>query len=151
MYQNDYLHGSPSRFSAKSAIYTATGCQHKIAIYTAAVLDPIQIYTRLPCVHIKMLFTRQPSKSQVYIHCCRMYTKTDDLHTQRIWRAPLGLLNLTNWICPSSLKCFTHDADIYEITFKSAIYIASGCIYIKLLFTRQPFKSQIADQLCDHP
>ena len=25
MYQNGYLHGSPSRFSAKSAIYTAAG------------------------------------------------------------------------------------------------------------------------------
>ena len=27
-YQNGYLHGSPSRFSDKSAIYTAAGCQH---------------------------------------------------------------------------------------------------------------------------
>ena len=53
MYQNRYLHGS----SAKSAIYTAAGCQPKIAIYTAAVPKSIQIYTRLPCVHIKSLFT----------------------------------------------------------------------------------------------
>ena len=50
--------------------------QHKIAIYTAAVPEPIQIFTRLPCVHIKLLFTRQPFKSQIgYIHCCRVYTK----------------------------------------------------------------------------
>ena len=54
MYQNGYIHGSPSRFSAKSAIYTAAGCQHKIAIYTTAVPEPIQIYTRLSCVHIKI-------------------------------------------------------------------------------------------------
>ena len=50
-YQNGYLHGSPSRFSAKLAIYTAAGCQHKIAIYTAAVPEPIQIYTRQPCIY----------------------------------------------------------------------------------------------------
>ena len=103
-YQNGYLHGSPSRFSAKSAIYTAAGCQHKIAIYTAAgcqhkiaiytaaVPEPIQIYTRqpciyplphevaiytaviqepsrlytlLPCAYKKSLFTRQPFKSRI--------------------------------------------------------------------------------------
>ena len=91
-YQNGYLHGSPSRFSAKSAIYTAAGCQHKIAIYTAAVPEPIQIYTRQPCIYPlphevaiytaaiqepgrlytllpgaykKSLFTRQPFKSQI--------------------------------------------------------------------------------------
>ena len=63
MYQNGYLHGSHSRGSAKSAIYTAARNQHKIAIYTADVPEPIQIYTRLPCVHVKSLFTRQPFKS----------------------------------------------------------------------------------------
>ena len=82
-YQNGYLHASPSRFSAKSAIYTAAGCQHKIAIYTAAVLERIQIYTRLPCVHIKSLFTRQHFKSQIgYIYCCRVY-KNRYLHGSR--------------------------------------------------------------------
>ena len=81
MYQNGYLHGSPSIFSAKSAIYTAAGCQHKIAIYTAAFREPFQLYTRLPCVHIKSLFTRQPFKSQIgYIHCSRVYTKNRYLH-----------------------------------------------------------------------
>ena len=50
-YQYGYLHGNPSRFSAKSAIYTAAGCQHKIAIYTATVSEPIQIYTRQPCIY----------------------------------------------------------------------------------------------------
>ena len=39
MYQNCYLHGSRSR--AKSAIYTAAGCQHQIVIYTAAVPEQI--------------------------------------------------------------------------------------------------------------
>ena len=68
MYQNGYLQGRPSRFSAKSAIYTAAGCQYKIAIYTAAVQEQIQIYTRLPCVDIKSLFTRQPFKSQSAIY-----------------------------------------------------------------------------------
>ena len=88
--------------------------QHKIAIYMAAVPEPIQIYTRLPCVHIKSLFTRQSSNSQLgYTHCCRVYTQNRFLHGSRS-RA------------------------------KSALYIYAGCIhYIKLLFTRQPFKGQI--------
>ena len=55
MYHNDYLHGSPSRFSAKSAIYTAVGCQHKI--YTAAVPERIQIYTAAMCPHIIAIYT----------------------------------------------------------------------------------------------
>ena len=95
MYQNGYEHGSPTRFSTKSAIYTTAGCQHIIAIYTAAVpvqfqtiytaavcLHKIAIYTAaiqeptlLPGVYKKSLFTRQPLKSQIgYIHCCRVYT-----------------------------------------------------------------------------
>ena len=142
MYQNGYLHGSPSRFSAKSAIYTAAGCQHIIAIYTAAVPEQIQTiytaavcahkiafytaaiqepnwpYTLLPGVYKKSLFTRQPFKSQIgYIHCCRLYTLNCYLH---------GSLSRAN----------------------SAIYIAAGCIYMKLLFTRQPFKSQIGYKHC---
>ena len=113
MYQNGYLHGGHSRFLAKSAIYTAVGCQHKIAICMAAVPEPIQ-YTWLPCVHIKSLFTRQPFKSQVgYIHCCRLYTKRY-LHGRR-----------------SRAK-----SAIYMYTLLTDVYI-------KLLFTRQPFKSQI--------
>ena len=105
MYQNGYLHGSPSIFSGKSAIYTAAGCQHKIAIYTAAFQEPFQLYTRLPCVHIKSLITRQPFKSQIgYIHCCRVYTKNRYLHGSRS-------------------------------RGKSAIYIAAGCIHKTIIYT----------------
>ena len=82
LYQNRYLHGGRSRGSAKSAIYTAARCQHKIAIYTAPIPEPIQIYTRLPCVHIKSLFTRQPQIG--YIHCCRVYTKNRYLHGSQL-------------------------------------------------------------------
>ena len=99
MYQNGYLHGSPSKFSAKSALYTAAGCQHiiaiytaavpeqiqtiytaavcphKIVIYTAAVQEPNRLYTLLPGEYKKSLFTRQPFKSHIgHIHCCRVYT-----------------------------------------------------------------------------
>ena len=98
MYQIGYVHGSLSRFSAKSAIYTAAGCQHiiaiytaavpeqfqsiytaavclhKIAIYTVAIQEPNRLYTLLPGVYKKSLFTRQSLKSQIgYIHCCRVY------------------------------------------------------------------------------
>ena len=76
MYQNCYLHGSPSIFSAKSAIYAAAGCQYKLAIYTAVFPEQFQLYTRPPCVNIKSLFTRRPFKSQIgYIHCCQVYKK----------------------------------------------------------------------------
>ena len=143
MYQNGYVHGSPSRFSAKSAIYSAAGCQHIIAIYTAAVpeqfqtiytaavcLHKIDIYTAaiqetnrlyalLPDVNKKSLFTRQPLKSQIgYI-----YIAAGCIH-----KGPYIKLS------------FTH---AYHSRANSAIYIAAGCIYMKLLFTRQPFKSQL--------
>ena len=114
MYQNRYLHGSRSRGAAKSAIYTAVGCQHKIAIYTAAVPKPSQVYmyTRLPCVHIKSLFSRQPFKSQIgYIHCCRVYTKIV------IYTAAVQEPNRPYTLLPG--------------------------VYKRSLFTRQPFKSQI--------
>ena len=58
MHQNGYLHGSPSRFSAKSAIHTAAGCQLIIAIYTAAVPEKIQtICTAAGCQHIIAIYT----------------------------------------------------------------------------------------------
>ena len=58
MYQNGYLHGSPSKFSAKSAIYTAAGCQHIIAIYTAAVPELVQTrYTAAVCPHKTAFYT----------------------------------------------------------------------------------------------
>ena len=105
MYQNGYLHGIPSRFSANSAIYTAAGYQHKIAIYTTAVPEQIQIYPRMPCVHIKSLFTRQTFKSQIgYIHCSRVYTKNRYLHGSRS-------------------------------RVKSDIYIAAGCINKIVIYT----------------
>ena len=101
MYQNGYLHSNPSRFSAKSAIYTAAGCRHiiavctaavpdansvinmaavcphKIAIYTAAVQEPNRLYTRQPGVSIKLLYTRQPFQSKFrYIHGGRSRAKS---------------------------------------------------------------------------
>ena len=71
IYQNGYFHGSHSRGSTKSAIYMAAGCQHKIAIYKAALPEPIRYtYTRLPYIHIQSIFTRPPFKSQIgYRHC----------------------------------------------------------------------------------
>ena len=49
IYPNGYLHDSRSR--AKLVICTVAGCQHKIAIYTAAVQEPNRLlYTWLPCV-----------------------------------------------------------------------------------------------------
>ena len=160
MYQNGYLHGSPSRFSAKSAIYTAAGSQHiiaiyrtavpdansviytaavcpqKIAIYTAAIQEPNRLYTLLPGVYKKMLFTRQPFKSQIgHIHCCRVYTKNI------IYTAAVQELNRLYILLPGVyIKLLLHGS---HSRANSAICISAGCIYKKVLFTRQPFKSQI--------
>ena len=136
MYQSRYLHGSRSRSSTKSAIYTAAGCQHKIAIYTAAVPEPIQIYTRLSCVLIKSLFTGQPFKSQIgYIHCCRMYTKNRYLHGSRS-RAKSAIYIAAGCI----QKIVIYTAAVQE---PIRLYTLLRGVYIKLSFTRQPFKSQI--------
>ena len=106
MYQNGYLHDSPSRFSAELAIYTAVGCQPKTAIYTAAVPEPIQIlYTRLPCVHIKSLFTRQPSKSKN-----RLFTLLPGVYKNR----------------------YLHGS---RPRATSAICIAAGCIHKTVIYT----------------
>ena len=111
------------------------GCQHKIAYYTAAIPEPIQIYTRLPCVHIKSLFTRQQFKSQIgYIHCCREYTKTG------IYTAAVKEPNRLYTLLPNVYKNrYSHGSPSRA---KSTINIVAGCID-KLLSTRQPFKSQI--------
>ena len=58
MYRNGNVHGSPSRFSAKSAIYTAAGCQHIIAIYTAAIPEQLKtINTAVVCLHKIPIYT----------------------------------------------------------------------------------------------
>ena len=104
-----WLHGSPSRFSANSAICTAAGSQHTIAIHTAAIQEQFQtiymaivclhniaiytaaiqelnrLYTLLPVVYKKTLFTRQPLRSQLgYIHCCRVYIHEIVIYTAAV-------------------------------------------------------------------
>ena len=154
MYQNGYLHGRPSRFSAKSAIYKAAGYQHYIAICTAAVPKPILIYTWLPCVYIKLLFSRQPFKSKIgygrgYIHGCRwesmyqngylhgrpsrfsaksaIYTAAGYQHNIDICTAavPEPIQIYTRLPCVHIKSLFTRS----HSRAKSAIYIAAGCIH----------------------
>ena len=65
--------------------YIAAGCLQKIVIYTAAVQEPNRLYTLLPGVYIKSLFTRQPFKSQLgYIHCCRVYIHEIVIYTAAV-------------------------------------------------------------------
>ena len=81
----------------KIAIYTAAiqepnrlytllpGVYKKNVIYTAAVKEPNRLYTLLPVVYIKLLFTRQPFKSQLgYRHCCRMYIHEIVIYTAAV-------------------------------------------------------------------
>ena len=66
MFQNGYVHGGSSRLSAKSAIYTAAGCQHIIAFYTAAVPGQFQtMYTAAVCLRkiaINMAAIQEPNR-----------------------------------------------------------------------------------------
>ena len=119
-------------------IYTAAVCPHKIAIYTAAIQEPNRLYTLLPGVYNKSLFTRQPFKNKIgYIHCCRVYTCTKIV----IYTAAVQETNRLYTLLPGVyIHCYLHGS---HSRANSALYIAAGCIYMKLLFTRQPFKSQI--------
>ena len=135
MYQNGYLHGSRSR--AKSAIYTAAGCQHQIVIYTAAVPEQILIYTRLPCVYMKWLFTRQPFKSQIsYIHGSRVSASNCYTHGSR---------SRANFDVYTAAVCL-HEMVIYTAVVKelNRLYTRLPCVLIKLSFTRQYFRAKSA-------
>ena len=105
MYQYGYLYGSPSRFSSKSAIYTAAGCQRIIAIYTAAVPEEIQtIYTTVVCLHKIAIYT-----------------------------AAIQEPNWLYTLLPGVYKnCYLHGS---RSGAKSAIYIAAGCIHKAAIYT----------------
>ena len=143
MYQNGYLHGSSSRFSAKSAIYTTAGCQHilaictaavpdansaavcphtsKFAIYTAAVQELNRLYTRQPGVSITLLYTRQSSRANLDI-----YTAAVCQHEMFIYTAVVQEPNrLYTWLPCVLLKwLFTRR----YFRAKSAINMATGCL-----------------------
>ena len=81
VYKNLYLHGSRSR--ARSAIYIADGCIQKIVIYTAAVQEPNRLYILLSGAYIKLLFTRQPFKSQFKMNSGLLGVHIQCLFTQQ--------------------------------------------------------------------
>ena len=74
----------PTLWTNRLPRYLGVSVQHIIAIYTAAVPEQIQtIYTAAVCQH-KIIFTRQPFKSQIgYTYCCRLYTKNRYFHGSR--------------------------------------------------------------------
>ena len=119
---SDYIHGC--RVSTLNRYLHGSHSSAKSAIYIAA-----------GCIQ-KSLFTRQPFKSQIgYIHCCRVYTKIV-IYTARI-QEPNRLYTLLPRVY---IDCYLHGS---HSRANSALYIAAGCIYMKLLFNQQPFKSQI--------
>ena len=95
-------------------IYTAAVCPNKIAIYTAAIQEPNRLYTLLPGVY-KPIVIYTAAVQEPY----RLYT-----------------------LLPGEyIACYLHGS---HSRANSAVYIAAGLnCYMKLLFTRQPFKSQI--------
>ena len=122
-------------------IYTAAVCPHKIAIYTAAIQEPNRLYTLLPVVYKKKSYshdTRSRAKSAIYIAAgCKQKEVTYTAAVQE----PNRLYTLLTGVY---IDCYLHGS---HSRANSAIYIAAGCIYMKLLFTRQPFKSQTTVRL----
>ena len=95
----------PFKFSAKSAIYTAAGCQHIIAIYTAAVPEQIQnIYMAAVCPHKIAIYTAAIQEPN------RLYTLLPVVYKNR----------------------YLHGS---HSRAKSAIYIAAGCIQKEVTYT----------------
>ena len=95
----------------------------KMVIYTAALQDIQQnrLNTRLPGVNIKLLFTRQPFQGQLrYIHGC---------HTRRPGGSPC-------------IKMVIYTAALQDFQ-QNRLNTRLPGVNIKLLFTRQPFQSQL--------
>ena len=136
VYQNGYLHGSPSRFSAKSAIYTAAGCQHIIAIYTAAVPEQIQtIYTAAVCPH-KMAFYTAAIKEPN-----RLYTLLPGVYKNRYLHGSRSRAKSAIYIAAGCIqKIVIYTAAVQE---PNRLHTLLSGVYINLLFTRQPFKSKL--------
>ena len=106
----------------------------------------------------KLLFTRQPFKklSQIsYMHSCRVSTQNCYLHGSRS-RANSDIYMVA--VCPHKLVIYMaaiqEQNTCCQVYTKIAIYTAAvqepnrlytllSGVYIKLLLTRQPFKSQI--------
>ena len=73
---NCYLHGSHSRANS-DYIHGCRVSTYNCYLHGSRSRANFRLCTRLPCVHIKSLFTRQPFRSQIgyNIHCRRVYTK----------------------------------------------------------------------------
>ena len=125
MYQNGYVHGSPSRFSTKSAIYTAAGCQHIIAIYTAAVPEQFQtIYTAVVCLHKIVIYTAAIQ---------------EDIYTAAGWESMYQ-------------NGYVHGSPS-RFSAKSAIYTAAGCQHIFAIYTAavpEQFQTIYTATVCLH-
>ena len=136
MYQNVFLHGSPSKFSAKSTIYTAAGCQHIIAIYTAAVPEQIQtINTAAVCLHKIAIYPAAIQEPN------RLYTLLPGVYKNRYLHGSRSRAKSAIYIAAGCIqKIVIYTTAVQEPN--RLIYIAAGCIH-RLLFTRQPFKSQL--------
>ena len=153
LHQNGYLHGSPSRFSAKSAIYTVAGCQHIIAIYTAAVSEQVQtIYTAAGCQHIIAIYTTAvPEQIQtIYTaagcqHIIAIYTAANPEQIQTKCTAAVSPHTIAIYTAAiqEPNRLYTLLLGVYKNRFlhgrrsraKSAIYIAFGCIHKTAIYT----------------
>ena len=108
------------------------GCwvSNKIAIYTAAVPEPIQLYTRPSCGHVKSLITRQPFKSQIgYIHWCGVYTKFV------IYTAAVQEPNQLYILLPGVYIKFLFTWQLFKSEFQTNSILLG--VHIQCLFTQQ--------------
>ena len=105
-----------------------------MVIYTAALQDsqPNRLNTRLPCQHIIVIYTAAVPEQIQTIYTAAVCSHKIAIYTTAI-QEPNRLFTLLS-------GCYLHGNNSRA---NSAIYIAAGCMNMKLLFTLQPFKSQI--------
>ena len=159
MYRTRYLHGSRSRGSAKSAIYTAAGWESKYRNRNchdspSRSSAKLAIYTAAGCQH-KIATDSDINTTVVYPHKIVNYTATIKNAKSAIY----------SYIAAGCIQ--NRHLDGSRSRAKSAIYVAAGCIrknviytaavqepnrlytllpgvFIKMLFKGQPFKAKSA-------
>ena len=105
-----------------------------MVIYTADLQDsqPNRLYTRLPGVNIKLLFTRQPFQSQFrYIHGSRVYIlcHMKSLFTRQSFKSQVGYKHC----CRVHTKIVIYTAAVQEPN--RLLYIAARCIIKNVIYT----------------
>ena len=122
----------------KEDIYTAVGWEsmYQNGYFAAAGQEALlnRLYTRLPGIHIKLLFTQKPFQSQFrYIHGNRVPIQNCYLHgSHSIAKSDIYIA------AECIIKIVINTTAVQEPKQLNTLLLG---VYIELLLARQPFKS----------